>query len=48
MAASSDDTEATKGPSRDTIEAQPGLIESTELAPLGDEKVVADREWAGK
>lgn len=30
--------EATK---KDVVEAQPGLIESTELAPLGDEKVVA-------
>jgi len=30
--------EATK---KDVVEAQPGLIESTELAPLGDEKVAA-------
>jgi hypothetical protein len=43
-AASDDTTDAAKGPSRDTIEAKPGLIETTELAPLGEEKVVADRK----
>lgn len=41
---SSDVTDAAVEPSRDTIEAKPGLIESTELAPLGEEKVAADRE----
>jgi hypothetical protein len=46
VAASSEDTDAPKGPSRDTIEAKPGLIETTELAPLGEEKVVADREYS--
>lgn len=28
----------------DSVEGEPGIIESTELAPLGDEKVAADRE----
>lgn len=29
----------------DSVEGKPGIIESTELAPLGDGKVAADREW---
>jgi hypothetical protein len=38
------DAQAEEAKKRDVIESKPGLIESTELAPLGDEKVVADRE----
>jgi hypothetical protein len=32
------------GEGRDVIEAQPGVIESTELAPLNDEIVAPDSE----
>lgn len=28
----------------DSVEGAPGVIESTELAPLGEEKIAADRE----
>ncbi|KAL7421853.1 hypothetical protein Q5752_003624 [Cryptotrichosporon argae] len=30
------------GEARDTIEGKPGIIESSELAPLGEDKVVDD------
>ncbi|KAK1924129.1 hypothetical protein DB88DRAFT_540208 [Papiliotrema laurentii] len=36
------DKPAPEAPKKDTIEGKPGVIESTELAPLGDGKVAAD------
>jgi hypothetical protein len=35
-----------EGSKGDSVEGAPGIIESTEIAPLGEGKVAADRKFA--